>query len=214
MENRRADHGDDVARHLAHDAHGRLGVRRSISGHPPDSAALALFGHYTGKTWEYFDITGAQTLWKIWASGPTDIWMVGTNGKGAGTIIVEPGRSSTRALHGRDGALLHLGQRTGRRLGGARHGRAPTLERHELEDDPGACYRAVAVRSLRQQARQQRLMVGQNGLVGHYDSGGAWSLSEGGTKATLFSVWSNKPNEAWLVGGGGTILRWDSTGWF
>ena len=55
--------------------------------------------------------------------------------------------------------------------------------------------------------------VGQNGVVGHYGSGGQWSLTPSGTKAALFSVWSNKPDEAWLVGATGTILRWDGTIW-
>ena len=54
--------------------------------------------------------------------------------------------------------------------------------------------------------------VGDKGVVGHY-LGSAWELSPAPTTQTLLGVWSKTPSQAWLVGAGGTALRWDGNGW-
>jgi len=46
-----------------------------------------------------------------------------------------------------------------------------------------------------------------------YDSGPGWNAAASGTTATLRSIWSNTNTNAWVVGDGGTIRRWNGVAW-
>lgn len=63
-------------------------------------------------------------------------------------------------------------------------------------------------------------LVGERGRITHWD-GTAFEEHASGTAATLFGVWSARPDEAWAVGGtpesatdaNDVLLRWDGSSW-
>ena len=161
----------------------------------------------------FLDINGSITLWKIWASSPTDLWMVGTNENQTGSVYRGDGAifnpvlpftgDTVHSIWGSGPDDVWVGPATGalQHWNGSSWTTLPMLTAgQELSGLSGS-------------APDDVWTVGQNGVIGHYGSAKTWSLLPSGTKQTIFSVWSYKPDEAWLVGGVGTVLRWDGTTW-
>lgn len=46
-----------------------------------------------------------------------------------------------------------------------------------------------------------------------YDSGSVWNPQTSNTSSLLNAVWAADANNAWAVGAGGTIMKWDGTSW-
>ena len=94
----------DVARRVDRGPERRLGRGRRLR-------RGRLFGgagfvhHWTGTEWVDSDVPSSETLWKVWGSGPTDVWLVGT-AQGAGLIYrgngmdFEPVTFTGDAIHG------------------------------------------------------------------------------------------------------------------
>lgn len=55
--------------------------------------------------------------------------------------------------------------------------------------------------------------VGQNGRIFVARDGGAFVQSESPTSQNLDTVWGSGPEDLWVVGRAGTVLRWDGTAW-
>ena len=55
-------------------------------------------------------------------------------------------------------------------------------------------------------------MVGQNGVIVHYD-GTAFTAVVSPTDLLLLGIWGSGPNDIWAVGINGAILHYDGAGW-
>ena len=91
---------------------------------------VGLLRHYNGTKWENLFISGANSLWKAWGTGPKDsVWLVGSDKQGEGFVLHGDGKNfdrmpfeggSLRGIWGAapddiwvstyDGELHHLGR--------------------------------------------------------------------------------------------------------
>jgi hypothetical protein len=171
---------------------------------------VGLLRHYNGKKWENLFISGANSLWKAWGSGPKDIWLVGSDKHGAGFV-----------LHG-DGAKFDRMPFEGGSLRGV-WGSAPddvwvSSYDGQLTHWDGSAWSAAAGlpagRFLGGWGTTAKDMwsVGFDGAILHYD-GHAWVHSPATNAQILWSVWGSAADDVWIVGNGGTILHWQGRAW-
>ncbi len=50
-------------------------------------------------------------------------------------------------------------------------------------------------------------------VAAYHDDGSAWTPEPTGTTTFLGAVWADAPDDAWAVGGSGTVLHWDGRSW-
>ena len=70
----------------------------------------------------------------------------------------------------------------------------------------------VAASHLRKRARTTCGRWVSDGTVLH-NRGGDWIKMPSGATEVIWSVWSRTLEDAWAVGNGGTILRWNGSSW-
>jgi hypothetical protein len=178
----------------------------------PGGSGYVRFLQSAGGQWMDSDVPGAVTLWKVWGSSATDIWLAGT-GEGGGIIF--RGNSNFDALS-YTGGSVHGVWGTGPddvwvapASGGLQHwtGTAFDTNTVQVTADQG-------FHSLSGTGTTDVWAVGNDGLVAHF-ANGAWTPTPTptGTSESFFGIWAPSPNDAWLVGADATILRWDGTSW-
>ncbi len=166
--------------------------------------------HLKAGVWSDSDVPGSETLWKVWGSSPSDVWLVGTE-QGAGLIYRGDGKNfdpmdfTGDAIHGiwgsgPDDVWVALSSGPIQHWTGSAWTSAPTLGMGE------------ALYGMAGSGPDDVWAVGDKGVVGHYLAG-KWTVSPTPTTETLFGVWTHTPSHAWLVGGNGTALQWDGSGW-
>jgi hypothetical protein len=176
------------------------------SGTDDDSGYLR---HHTGDKWEDAHV-GATSLWEIWASSPTDVWMVGSDKTGGGFVLKGDGKKFDRppfegtALRGvwgagKDDVWVATYKGDLHHWDGKAWSKSNAPNSHELLGLSGSSATDVWA-------------VGYEGTVLHYD-GHAWSPRSVPAKVYLWSVWASAPDNAWVAGTEATLLRWDGHAW-
>jgi hypothetical protein len=145
--------------------------------------------HYDGTSWSH-QTMGTYDLNAIWGSASNDIWIVGDGG-----------------------TLLHYD--------GTSWSQVPSNTKLSLGWVWGSSSSNVWI-------------IGDQGLVMHYtgpaDSGTGWAtvdvpiptlfpdgglgpVGDGDTPIDLGGVWTDGPNDVWIIGDAGVVVHWDGTSW-
>jgi hypothetical protein len=188
-----------------------------IAGGGLGNGAPSLAMHYDGTSWREVDTGSADSFWWVWADGSGAAFFVGE----AGTFVRWDGSSATRIDTGVSSTLFGVWGSSPSDVwivGGdpfamdeqdiLLHWDGSRITRTTLAAPPGAALFKVWGSSA-----SDVWAVGQHGVILHYD-GSAWSSSESGTMASLFTVYAVAPDDAWAVGGPPrALLHWDGTSW-
>lgn len=176
---------------------------------------------FDGRAWHDLAPGGTGTLWWVAGSGPTDVWMVGTEGRllhWDGATFVEHVSVTAATLWGVWATSPTDAWAVGGTPGG---GRSPSADNDlVLHWDGAAWTREVLPRTLGVALFKvwgigdgELYAVGEGGVIWHR-SGGAWRLESEPPVAsgTLLTVAGCGPNEVYAVGGQ-DVLRSDGTHW-
>jgi hypothetical protein len=176
--------------------------------------SIGVLRHFTGKTWEIAPISASTSLWEAWGVGSNDVWMVGSDNKGAGKqgfVLRGDGThfdrmpfegASLRAVGGTSSDDVWMGAYTGElyHWDGTAWSATPAIQ---AESHLLAIWAA---------AKNDVWAVGFDGLILHYD-GTSWTRSSTKTQEILWSVWGSSAKDVWVVGNNGTRLHWDGRDW-
>ena len=180
-------------------------------GTPGDALAL----RRSGDGWENMPTGFTDTLWWVWVSSPTDVFMVGENGRIArwdGSSITTMESGTTSVLYG----VWGTSPTDVWAVGGDPFGMGDTdviLHYDGSTWTPATVPmpEGVAFFKVWGTASDDVWVVGQRGQILHWD-GAAWSHVASPTTAPLFTVHGNTSGEIWIVGGPpAVILRWDGS---
>jgi hypothetical protein len=174
---------------------------------------VGLLRHYTGAKWENLFISGANSLWKAWGTGPNDVWLVGSDKKGAGFVLHGDGKNFDR-MPFEGGSLRGI------------WGAAPDdiwvssydAELHHWDGHAWSIAPALPATPTRHllsiwgAGAKDIWTVGFDGTILHYD-GKLWSLAPPPSTQILWSIWGSAAKDAWIVGNGGTMLHWTGGSW-
>lgn len=174
--------------------------------------------HWDGTSWVDGDDASTTSLWQVWGSGPDDVWLVGDAPDGTGVALRGAPNVPAEA-----GYLFDTAGYAGPPLRGvwgsgpndvwvaAYSGDITHWNGTAWTSTPSAVPTASLL-GMHGSAKDDVWAVGLDGLAEHFVNG-KWVQTETGTKSTLWSLWSDGPNDVWVVGGAGTVLRWDGSEW-
>jgi len=141
---------------------------------------------------------GTATVYSIWGSSSTDVWMVADN--------------STYAAHER-ALTLHGSPRPAADPADADGGgdaAVPNLD--PLVWTPVDSQAQATLYSVWGSSADDVWAVGSLGAIRHITPADErWQIVPSPTQVTLRSIWGSGPNDIWAVGEQGTILHWDGT---
>jgi hypothetical protein len=180
--------------------------------------ALAL--HYDGSAWRDLAPGGADSFWWVYGSGPTDVWMVGENGRAThwdGSRFVEAPRVTTATLYG----VWAAGPNDAWAVGGTPEGGASAPNDLVLHWDGSAWSASPLPMTLGRAlfkvwgtSSEDLYAVGEAGTIWH-KKGATWALEASSpplAQGTLFTVFGCSATEVYAVGGR-DVLRSDGTTW-
>lgn len=148
-----------------------------------------------------------RSLYGVWGSGPTDVWVVGD----VGTTLHWNGYGWTASRRETPQALLAVwGSSASDVWGVGTHG--------TIRHWTGSVWSAIpsptdqSLRSVWGSGPGDVWAVGDQGVILHWN-GISWSLYPSPSSNTLRSVWGMGQGYAWAVGDRGTKLSWNGSAW-
>jgi hypothetical protein len=191
----------------------------AVGGPLGNSGYESLAVHYDGATWRRLAPTGTQTYWWVSGSGPTDVWMVGEEGRIShwdGTSFAEHTSGTTATLWGVWAASPSEAWAVGGTPNGGTNAPNDIVLRWDgaswtPEPLPGAAL-GVSLFKVWGTASDNLYVVGEKGTIWHRE-GAAWSLESDPalTQGRLFTVAGCSAAEVYAVGGS-AVLRSEGQG--
>ena len=191
----------------------------AVGGPLGNSGYESLVVHYDGTTWSQLAPGGAQTYWWVSGSSPTDVWMVGEEGRIShwnGSTFEEHASGTTATIWGVWAASPDEAWAVGGTPNGGTNAANDIVLRWDgaawtPEPLPGAPL-GVSLFKVWGTASDNLYVVGEKGTIWHRQ-GATWSLESdpGLTQGRLFTVTGCSAAEVYAVGGS-AVLRSEGQG--
>jgi hypothetical protein len=144
--------------------------------------------HYDGTSWSH-QAVGTYDLNAIWGAAANDIWIVGDGG----TLLHYDGTSWSKVV---TNTQVSLGWIWGSSSSNVWLIGDQGTVMHYAGPDAGTGWVSVDVP-----------------IPTLYPDGGLGPVGDGDTPIDLGGVWTDGPNDVWIVGDAGVVVHWDGTSW-
>jgi hypothetical protein len=191
----------------------------AVGGPLGNSGYQAIVLHYDGASWTELPVGGSDSFWWVYGSGPTDVWMVGENGRMThwdGAAFTEHTPVTTGTLYGVWAASpVEAWAVGGTPEGGTSAPNDIVLHWDGTSWTPSPLPQQLgrALLKVWGTAPDNLYVVGEYGTIWHR-RGATWTLESNPPLAqgTLFTVFGCSASEVYAVGGR-DVLRSDGPTW-